>query len=907
MQVPDFAAWQRATWTDEALRPQLDYWRGQLAGAPLLELPSDRPRPEREDPRGALAPFAFDASLLAGLTDLSRASGTTLYMTILAGFAALLGRLAATGDVVLGSVVAGRERREIEGLIGFFPNTLVLRSDLKGGPTVSAHLARVRSTVLAAFANQDLPFEKLVQGVHPDRHNAQNPFFGVAFALNQALPDESQSGGLTVEIEPVPSATAKFDLYLEMVSGPQSLAGTFEYRTALFDRTTIARWTGHLLALLAGLAAEPGRRIDDIPLLSPAERQQLTREWSDTAADYPRDATLPRLFARQVEERANEVALVHGETTLTYGDLARRASTLAARLTAAGVGPEVPVALALGRSFDLIVAILAVLEAGGFYLPLDPSYPRERLAFMLADSGARVLLTPRSRAARLPSSGIAVLCLDEIDLLAGTEAPAVPVRPADLPADALAYVMYTSGSTGAPKGVAVTHRNVARLVLGNGFARFGPDEVFLQLAPVSFDASTLEIWGPLLNGGRLVLFSGEQTALQELGQAIRDHGVTTLWLTAGLFHQMVERQLPLLSGLRQLLAGGDVLSPARLREALAALPGTALINGYGPTEGTTFTCCHTMQEAGEVGDPVPIGRPIANTRAVVLGGDGEPVPLGAIGELCAGGDGVARGYLNRPELTAERFVPDPTSEMPGGRLYRTGDRVRTLPSGRIEFLGRLDRQVKIRGFRIEPGEVEAVLAQHPGVREAAVVVRAESGTAAAGGRLVAYVARKPEGERADSPALRDFLASRLPEHMVPTAFVHLDALPLTPQGKVDRAALPAPAAPAPAVRTLPESETERLLARLWREVLGLASVGIDDNFFDLGGHSLALAAVHDRLCHELGPRGPRVELFVHPTHRKLSGRLAGRTAQAVLDRSEQGGLQRSATAWKERAKQARQG
>ncbi|HJX29511.1 MAG TPA: non-ribosomal peptide synthetase, partial [Thermoanaerobaculia bacterium] len=526
-----------------------------------------------------------------------------------------------------------------------------------------------------------------------------------------------------------------------------------------------------------------------------------------------------------------------------------------------GVHLEERIALAADRSPGLIAALLGIVRAGGAYLPLDPTSPPGRLAWMLRDAGARLLIADRRMLDLLPPAllppGLETLALDELLAESGEEAlPALPAPP-DIPAEALAYVMYTSGSTGTPKGVAVNHRNVVRLVRGADYAGMGAEEVWLQMAPVSFDAATLEIWAPLLNGGRLALMPPGRAGLDDLAEALARHAVTSLWLTAGLFHQMVDHRLEALRPLRQLLAGGDVVSASHARRLLEALPGLTLIDGYGPTEGTTFTCCHRMRPgtASEVGASVPIGRPIANARVYVVDGELRPVPPGVAGELLAGGDGLARGYLGRPELTAERFVPDPFSGLPGERLYRTGDRVRWRNDGALEFLGRLDQQVKIRGFRVEPEEVEAALVRHPSVRQAVVLPREGKGGAADRALVAWVVPREASPERRPrSGELQRFLRERLPEPMIPAAWVILDALPLTANGKVDHRALPEPeeARSADAVSGEPRTPLERDLVEIAALVLGLEKVGIHDNFFDLGGHSLLATQLVARLNDQLG-------------------------------------------------------
>ncbi len=843
VQYADFAVWQREWLTGEALERQLAYWRERLAGAPILDLPTDRPRPARGS-RGIVEPFAVPPETARGLAALARREGATLFMLLLAAFQAFLGRHAAQEDVVVGSPIANRNRQEIEPLIGFFVNSLVLRGDLAGDPPFREWLAQVRRRALEAYSHQDLPFERLVEELKPDRQAGRNPLFQALFALQNAPLGRLDLPGLSLAPVEHGFATTRFDLELMLWEDEAGISGAFTTNADLFDPSTLRRLASHFGTLVGGLLEDPGRRLSELPWLGEAERHQALREWSDTAAALP-PVSLAVLFAEQAARRPDAVAVSSVEGDLTFAELDRRSGRLARRLAALGVGPEVVVALAAERSLAAVVGLLGIVKAGGAYLPLDPDYPQERLAWMMADAGARVLLGPADRLPEAPE-GVRVLPLDADPADAGGPDPAPP------PADALLYVLYTSGSTGRPKGVAVTHRSVVRLVRESRFADLGPEQVFLQLAPLSFDASTLEIWAPLANGGRLVLFQRERVSLEDLGDVLKEHGITTLWLTAGLFHPMVDHQLAALRPVRQLLAGGDVLSPDHVRRALEELPGTTLINGYGPTEMTTFTCCHPMTSAAEVGAPVPLGRPIGNTRVLIFDDGLRPVPVGVRGELCAGGEGLSRGYLGRPDLTAERFVPDPFSAEPGARLYRTGDVARFLADGRIEFGGRRDGQVKLRGFRVELGEVESALARHPGVREAVVTVREDGGDR----RLVAYLVPRPAETSAGQdlvPEVRGWLAGELPGFMIPAAFVVLDALPLTPNGKVDRRALPAPD-PAAALTAYvpPSTPLEELVVEVCAGLLRLERVGLRDNFFNLGGHSLLATQLVTRLSQEHG-------------------------------------------------------
>lgn len=616
-----------------------------------------------------------------------------------------------------------------------------------------------------------------------------------------------------------------------------------------------------------GAAREPEEAFSR---LTPAQANFL-REWNDTGSAYPRDETIPALFEQEARRSPGSIALVSAaqESTLTYDALNRRANQLAHHLRDLGVRPETRVAIHLERSFEMIVAMLAVLKAGGAYVPLDPRLPLKRTSFLLEDSGPSVVLSREALADTLPATWVPLVCLDsDADVIArqSEENP-----PRSVSALGMAHVLYTSGSTGEPKGVAVVHRGVVRLVRGTGYARFGPEEVFLQAAPVSFDASTFEIWGALLNGGRLVVLSAQTPGLDDLAEAIARHGVTTLWLTAGLFHLAVDERLRDLKPLRQLLAGGDVLSASRVRNALRELPGCALINGYGPTESTTFSACHAIRELAADAATVPIGRPISNTQIYLLDAERRWVPPGEAGEVYIGGDGLARGYWNRPQLTAESFVESPFDAAPEARLYRTGDLARLCPDGNLEFLGRRDQQIKVQGFRVELSEIETALQRHPAVSANVVEARA---TASGGRRLVAYVVLR-EDRAYDDGGLRAFLQQELPEYMVPAAFVKLSSLPLTANGKVDRRALPEPGRNAAGTGSPPRSSMEESIAQVWRSVLDLEVIDCDENFFDLGGSSLLLIEAHARLQKGLARGLPLTTLFEYPTVCSLARALDG--------------------------------
>jgi amino acid adenylation domain-containing protein len=859
VQYGDFAVWQREWLTDDTRETRLGWWREALAGLPpRLDLPTDRPRPAVADSRGAAVPVALSSG--RSLAALARREGVSLFMVVLAAFESLLGRYTGRDDVAVGVPLAGRDREEIEDLIGFFVNPVVLRLDLSGSPTFRELLARAREATLGAWANQDLPFELLVEALAPRRDPGQTPLFQVALAFQNTPRTAFDLPGLALSPLPAATGTSKFDLTLAL---EEDLSGALEYRTSLFDEPTVLRLLGHLDVLLAAAVADPGRRVDDLPLLSEPESAQVLREWNATATAYPSEASLYDLFLEQAAATPDAVALVQGSALWTYAELRDRAESLARHLD--GLPPETRVALLLDRGPDAVAATLAVLAVGAVYVPLDPGYPEERLAFLLADSEAAVVLTEERHLAALPDTSAEIICTDgrgRPSPLAG-EGTGVRVRPGG---DALAYVMYTSGSTGVPKGAAIPHRGIVRLVRSADYATFGPDETFYQMGPLAFDAATLEIWGALLNGGRLVLAPPGVTAPDAIAEAITTHGITILWLTAGLFHVMAEQPATraALGHLRHLLVGGDVVSPQHVAWTLEA--GARMSNGYGPTESTTFSSIHPLR-LPLPDRPLPIGRPIANTRVYVLDRALRPLPVGVPGELYVGGDGLARGYLDRA-LAAERFVPDPFSESfggrAGGRLYRTGDLGRLLPDGTLDFLGRTDNQVKIRGFRVEPGEVEAALLRLPEVAAAAVLTVAD----AAGEKSLAafYTAADPSAPPS-ARQIRERLQESLPAHLVPSALFLRTVLPLNPNGKVDRAALAREASSAPIETSTaaPRSPVEELVAGVWAEVLGIGEAGVHDDFFELGGHSLLAARAVSRLRESLGIEVPLRELFEAPT------------------------------------------
>ncbi len=734
VQYADFTHWQNRWLAGEVLEEHLRYWKGELEGMEILDLPTDRPRSKARTHRAGGRVMALPEELGAAIRELSRLEGTTLFMTLLAGFQALLHRYTGQEDFAIGSPIANRKRTEVEGLIGFFVNSLVMRADLTGRPSFRELLRRVRDRALSAFLHQDLPFEKLVEELRPERKTLQNPLFEVMFALQNAPTTALELPGLKLSTVNLEVAQTRFELELHMYERAGRLYYNVFYSADLFDEATVERMFEHYRTLLEGVVADPDRPISEVPMFGKSERRALLSEWNETSRSYP-EKCVHELVAEVAKRTPNRVALVEGGREWSYGELNRRANGMARRLRELGVGIESRVGVSLPRSAELVVSLLGILKSGGAYVPLEGSYPRERLALMVKDCGISVVVADRSAGEGFPGGATTVLVEEsggegeEEDLDVGTTH------------ENLAYVTFTSGSTGIPKGVEVRHRGVVRLVWEPDYVRLGEGETILQLAPVAFDASTFEIWGALVHGGRLVIYPEGVPEAEELGGVLEKEKVTTLWLTASLFNEIVDQRAEALAGVKQLLVGGEALSVAHVRRAQKRLQGTELINGYGPTEGTTFTCCYSIPRGVDEVTSIPIGGPIAGTRVYVLDGELSLVPVGVRGELYIGGAGVARGYLNRAELTAEKFVPNPYGEDSGERLYRTGDLCRWRGDGTIEFLGRVDDQVKVRGFRVEPGEIEAVTVGYPGVRDAVVVVREESsGTK----RLVAYVVAESE-------------------------------------------------------------------------------------------------------------------------------------------------------------------
>jgi amino acid adenylation domain-containing protein len=892
IQYADFAEWQHEWLQGEVLETQLGYWKQQLDNIPSLNLPTDKPRPATPTYRGATQFLELPKSLSEELEALSQRQGVTLFMTLLAAFQTLLYRYTQQSDIVVGSPIANRNRREIEGLIGFFVNSLVLRTNLSGNPTFLELLSRVREVALGAYAHQDLPFEKLVEELHPERNLSQHPLFQVAFSLQNTPIEALELPGLTLSHLDFDNPSAKFDLEFHLWESPEALRGQVIYSTDLFDDATITRMLGHFQTLLDGIVANPEQSLCELSLLTAAERQELLIDWNNTRRDYPQNQCFHQLFEAQVAKTPDAIALIFENQQLTYRELNIRANQLAHHLQHLGVVPDVLVGICIERSLEMIVGLLGILKAGGAYLPLDPTYPQERLNFMMEDAQVSILLTQSKLASLLKTcwgdrqDGLSVVCLDK-------DWDAIAHHPQTNPTSSvtsenLAYVIYTSGSTGKPKGVLVEHRGLSNLAEAQiEVFNVQPSDRILQFASLSFDASIFEIVMALRSGATLYLATKESLLPgQPLIKLLRENAISHATLPPTVLSLLPE-ELP---ALQTIICAGESCSQDIVKRWAV---DRKFFNAYGPTEATVWA---TIAEISNDSKKPSIGRPISNTKIYILDAHLQPVPIGITGELYISGDGLAQGYLNRPDLTTERFIPNPFKKaklevensektrkdscfpplLKGGReerLYKTGDLARYQPDGNIEFLGRLDDQVKIRGFRIELGEIEAVLTQHPTVRETVVIATDISGDK----RLVAYIV-PAQNFIPTIIELRNFLKKKLPEYMVPSAFVVIEALLLTPNGKVDRRNLPAPGNSTN--QTLdkayiePRNPTESTLAKIWTEVLNIERVSIHDNFFDLGGNSLLSITLMEQIHKQFERKLPLSILFLNPTIEGLANTLS---------------------------------
>ena len=876
VQYADFTLWQRAWLEAGALTEGLAYWTEQLAGVPeRLALPTDRPRPPVQTFEAEEYRMTLPASTTSALRRVSQESQATLYMTLLAGFGVVLARHSGQEDIVVGSPVANRQDLHLEGLIGFFVNSLVLR--LRVEPTLSFRglLASVRQTALAAYQHQDVPFERLVEALAPPRSVNTPPVFQVSFAVQNAPREALRLSGLTVE--PVAGAprTVRFDLEVHVWEEGDALEVAWLYNRALFDAWRVAQLAQHYGRVLAAVSASPEQAVGEVALLTAAERAQVLERWNHSQYSHPTE-TVPGLFEACAARTPRAPAVVAEGESLTYDALNVLGNRVAHYLIANCVAPEDVVAVVLPRSPQAIATILGVLKAGAVYLPIDLELPAERLRRTLADAQARLVITIGARVDAFAKCGYDAIAIDSTADLQGLGS-AARNPPAMVKSANSAYINYTSGSTGTPKGILVPHGGVVRLVQDSNFATLDNTTRFLHLAPLSFDASTLEIWGPLLNGGVVVVMPAGLASTDEIGRRIVDAEVNAIWLTSMLFKDMVKYALPALVSVRQLFAGGDVVSPNEVDTLRKAHADCQFINGYGPTENTTFTCCYPVPADEVLCNGVPIGFPVSRTHVYVLDESLEPIPVGVAGELYAGGAGLARGYLKQVALTAERFVADPFGAA-GTRMYRTGDVVRWRPDGTLEFLGRSDHQVKVRGFRVELGEIEATLQEQAGVAQAVVVT---SDDCEVGKRLIAYLVASQKTP-VDLPGMRQSLRRRLPEYMVPTQMIVLDALPRTSNGKLDRAALAArDVMPNPVDWRAPRMPKEEMLCGLFAEVLGVARVGLDDDFFALGGHSLMATRLVSRIRSTMEVDLSIRTLFEAPTVGRLTERLRDETDSRV--------------------------
>lgn len=862
IQYPDFANWQREVYDEKSLAPQLLYWREQLTALPQLELPTDRARPAEFSFRGARCELKITGSLYRSLLSLCERESVTLFMLLLAALYVLLHRYTGQDDIAVGSPTANRERRELEPLIGFFVNTLVLRAKVDGESSFRSFLSRVREILLAAFAHQEVPFERVIRELQPPQDKSRNPLYQVAFQLFQRPNAPGISRDTVLPFEPLATGIAKFDLTLDLIWTDDEIKGHIDYNTDLFDDARIRRMIGHYTRLLESIVADPTRRLSELEILTADETHQLLVAWNTTDHSYDRAANIPDVFRARATSKPDHVAAEFGEDMLTYGELERRSDHVAKLLSAAGVGHGELVGLYLNRCLDLPVALLGILKAGAAYVPLDPAYPRERLTYLLADSGARTILTINRHQHELSDYDAQLIFIDGEQLADG--GTPTPSRPLD--AGATAYIMYTSGTTGLPKGVAVTHRNILRLVDGVGWIKLKAHDRVLHFAPLAFDASTFEIWSCLLSGATLIIAPPELMSLDELGGFIRHRKIGALFLTTSLFRQLVESNAGDLRAVKVLIFGGEAMPASLAKEAWKQLPRARLTNAYGPTECTTFASFYPITNPDAFGENLPIGRPMHNTTFYILDKYGNPVPVGVPGELYIGGDGVAQGYWRQPDLTAHSFVPDRFRGAADARLYRTGDIVAYREDGNVLFLGRRDRQIKLSGYRIELGEVETAIVAHSDVSCAAVVLD-EDHTC-----LVAFVELSP-GRQLTFSKLREFLANLIPHYMIPSQLHIVDKLFVTPNGKIDYRKLASSIstrAPTYNEDVPPRDEIERKLCDIWGELLHAERVAITDNFFELGGQSLIATRLLSRVRESFRTEVTMRDFFDNPTVAGLS-------------------------------------
>jgi len=871
IQYADFAHWQRNRMKGDVLDRQLSYWRNQLRGnLPVLELPTRAPRPPRHTINGAVRVWELPRDAADGIKSLSQREGATLFMTLLAAFKVLLMRYSSQQDILIGTPIANRNRAELEPLIGLFINTLVLRTDLSGEPSFRELLRRVKEVAVGAYANQDVPFERLVEELQPERDLARTPLFQVMFVMqNNPMPALKMDG---VSMAPliIEGATSKFDLTLSIMEEAEGkLSGWLEYNSDLFDRPMIERMMGHYDTLLRGIIGNPDEKISRFRILTDTEQYRILTEFNQTSCNYDLETGVHHLFEAQAVRTPNAPALIYENQKLTYEELNNKADDLARYLRGIGIGPNALTGILMERSVEMVVAILGVLKAGGAYVPLDPTYPADRLSFMVEDAQIRLVLTQQHLFEQRSDRDLETICLDtDWDRIAATGGSLTPDEPAEARSSAedMAYVIYTSGSTGRPKGVMTPHRAVTNMILWmQDVYKMTPTDRLLHKTAFSFDASVWEFFWPLVTGATLVVARpyAEKDG-DYMVKILREQKITILQLVPSLLKLLVQQEgFEDCQSLRHVFCGGEALPGVVCDGFFERLPQADLTNVYGPTETTMHVTVLECRK-GAKERVMPIGRPVGNTQAYILDEQMQPVPIGIPGELYIGGEQVARGYLNRPDLTTERFIDDPYSKQDGCKLYRTGDLVRFRDDGIIEFLGRIDHQVKIRGYRIELGEIESVSRQHEAVSDAIVIAREDM---PGDKHLVAYVVARTEHNLKVSE-LRNHLLAKLPDYMVPSAFVLLDSLPLLSNGKVNLKALPQPTHSRQALEqeyVAPRNETEQALVAIFEEVLGIEKVGAEDNFFLLGGHSLSATQVITRVRNTLYADVPLRRIFENPT------------------------------------------
>jgi amino acid adenylation domain-containing protein len=873
IQYPDFAVWQRRILNDRSFASQLDYWRSELAHLPVLDLPSDRQRPRQFTFRGARYPLEVPYTSYTSLLKLCQQEQVTPQMLLLAVFDVMLQRYSGQDDIAVITPVTGRNRTELEPLIGFLINSLVIRTDLSGDPTFVELLARVREKSLKAYANQDVSFERLIEELNPVRDKSRNPVAQVAFQIFQPPRTPDFDPQYVFPFSALDTGFSKFDLTVQLILWKESLAGFIEYYADLYDASQIERMSGHFCRLLESALSNPHQPISELAMLSQDEQRQQLIEWNDTTTDYPRDSNIAEVFQQQAATHLDQIAVLFEDRSFSYRELDNNANLLAKQLIALGVRKGETVGLLMERCLEFSVAFLGIAKAGCVSVPLDPGYPSERLSYMIEDCGAKVLVTSRSLLELAKSLTKQALIVEEIvEGVSSTDPVSLAIEP-----DAVACLMYTSGTTGKPKGVAITHRNIVRLVKSIRYVSITDSDVIAQMGPINFDASLFEIWGGLLNGATVAVYSPGAPSLSELGAFIRTSKITLLFITTALFRQMIESNAADLRSVRQLITGGEVMPPALASAAFKTLPRTRLFNAYGPTECTTFSSIYPMTNLAEIGDNVPIGRPIENTTIYILDRETNLLPVGVVGEICIGGDGVANGYWNRPEITARSFITDPFTA--DGRLYRTGDLGKYRADGNILFLGRSDRQIKLSGHRIELAEVETNIAAHPAVTGVAAVITGNDDEK----RLTAFLQLLPESELTYSD-LRAFLSVTLPTYMIPSHIEVVEQLPLTANGKVDYTALSKrvrPLVPARDEYVAPQTRVEHLLVDLWHKVLAAERVGVTDNFFDLGGQSLVATRLLSRVRETFKTNITMGQFFDNPTVAGLAALVSANGESAI--------------------------